>query len=91
MKGTLPIAAAIVVVGTSLFLPTVSAQAPRPNAIPDLTGVWNGGGGARPVNGENVLGIEPLRAAVDKAREKGSAVLQVERDSVLRYIAVPVD
>jgi serine protease Do len=43
------------------------------------------------VNGENVMGIDALRAAVDKAREKGSAVLQVERDGVLRYVAVPLD
>jgi hypothetical protein len=31
------------------------AQSPPPTgAIPDLTGVWDGGGRARPVNGENV-------------------------------------
>jgi hypothetical protein len=54
MRRTLSIASAIVVAGTTIFLPALSAQGSRPSAIPDLTGVWNGGGGARPVNSENV-------------------------------------
>jgi len=43
------------------------------------------------VNGESVLDIAALRAALDKAREKGSAVVQVEREGGLRYVAVPLD
>ena len=38
-----------------------------------------------------VLDIAALRAALDKAREKGSAVVQVEREGGLRYVAVPLD
>ena len=43
------------------------------------------------VNGESVLDIAALRAAVEKARAQGSAVVQVERDGVLRYVVVPLD
>jgi S1-C subfamily serine protease len=43
------------------------------------------------VNGESVSSMDALRAAVDKARGKGSAVAQVERDGVLRYVVVPID
>jgi S1-C subfamily serine protease len=43
------------------------------------------------VNGESVSGMDALRAAVDKARAKGSVVVQVEREGVLRYVAIPVD
>ena len=43
------------------------------------------------VDGAAVLDIEALRAAVEKARPKGSAVLQVERDGVLRYVVVPIE
>jgi serine protease Do len=43
------------------------------------------------VDGDAVSSLEGLRTAVDKARPRGSAVLQVERDGVLRYVVVPVD
>ena len=43
------------------------------------------------VNGESVLDLQALRAALDKAKPRGSAVVQVERDGVLRYVAVPLD
>jgi len=43
------------------------------------------------VDGEGVASIDALRAAVEKARPKRSAVVQVERDGVLRYVAVPID
>jgi S1-C subfamily serine protease len=43
------------------------------------------------VDGESVSSMDALRAAVDKARGKGSAVAQVERDGVLRYVVVPID
>jgi serine protease Do len=43
------------------------------------------------VNGESVLDLQALRAALDKAKPRGSAVVQVERDGVLRYVTVPLD
>ena len=43
------------------------------------------------VNGESVLDIAALRAALEKARAQGSAVVQVEREGGLRYVAVPLD
>jgi len=43
------------------------------------------------VDGGAVLDLDGLRTAVDKARPKGSAVLQVERNGVLRYVVVPID
>jgi serine protease Do len=43
------------------------------------------------VNGDGVMDLQGLRAAVDKAKAKGTAVIQVERDGVLRYVAVPLD
>jgi len=43
------------------------------------------------VNGESVMDLQALRAALDKAKPRGSAVVQVERDGVLRYVAVPLD
>jgi serine protease Do len=43
------------------------------------------------VDGQLVLDLDALRAAVEKSRVRGSAVLQIERDSRLRYVVVPVD
>jgi len=43
------------------------------------------------VNGQSVLDIAALRDALEKARAQGSAVVQVEREGVLRYVAVPLD
>jgi serine protease Do len=43
------------------------------------------------VNGESVMDLGALRAALDKAKPRGSAVVQVERDGVLRYVVVPLD
>jgi len=43
------------------------------------------------VNGESVLDLQALRAALDKAKPRGSAVVQVERDGILRYVTVPLD
>jgi len=43
------------------------------------------------VDGEGVAGMDALRAALEKARAKRSAVVQLERDGVLRYVAVPLD
>jgi serine protease Do len=43
------------------------------------------------VNGESVMDLQALRAALDKAKPRGSAVVQVERDGVLRYVVVPLD
>ena len=43
------------------------------------------------LNGQSVLDIEGLRAALGRLAGKRSAVLQVERDGVLRYIAAPLE
>ncbi|HEY3120970.1 MAG TPA: trypsin-like peptidase domain-containing protein [Vicinamibacteria bacterium] len=43
------------------------------------------------VNGKSVLDLDGLRAAVESARAARSAVLQIERDGVLRYVVVPLD
>jgi len=41
----------VALVGQSFLIQTLSAQ---PANLPDLTGIWDGGGRARPVNGENI-------------------------------------
>ena len=43
------------------------------------------------LDGGLVLGLDALRAALEKARGRRTVVLQVERDSVLRYVTVPID
>ena len=43
------------------------------------------------VNGESVMNTEALRAALEKARPRRWAALQVERDGGLRYVVVPLD
>jgi serine protease Do len=43
------------------------------------------------VNGRSVLDLEGLRAALKAARGNRSAVLQIEREGVLRYVVVPLD
>ena len=41
----------LIALAATLVIPPISAQS---GAIPDLTGIWDGGGRARPVNGETV-------------------------------------
>ena len=43
------------------------------------------------VNGQTVLDLDRLRGALGALEGKRSAILQVERDGVLRYVAVPLD
>jgi S1-C subfamily serine protease len=43
------------------------------------------------VNGQAVLDLDRLRAALGSLDGKRAAILQVERDGVLRYVAVPLD
>ena len=43
------------------------------------------------LNGQSVMGIDGLRAALGGLVGKRSAVLQVEREGVLRYVVVPVE
>jgi hypothetical protein len=48
------IACAVFLLAAAGQLLAQSQSAPATSAIPDLAGVWDGGGRARPVNGENV-------------------------------------
>jgi serine protease Do len=43
------------------------------------------------VNGQAVLDLDRLRSALGSLDGKRAAILQVERDGVLRYVAVPLD
>jgi hypothetical protein len=51
MRGRIACAVFVVAAAGTLL---AQSRAPASNAIPDLAGVWDGGGRARPVNGENV-------------------------------------
>jgi len=43
------------------------------------------------VDGQSVMGIDGLRAALGGKEGKRSAILQVEREGVLRYVAAPLE
>ena len=43
------------------------------------------------LNGQSIMGIDQLRTALGGLGGKRSAVLQVEREGVLRYFAVPLE